>query len=534
MPVREIDPIIVTFGGGINSRRRPSDIDLNECIEGTNFDLDPELLSFKKRAAFDLIGTAPNGGEIRGFGQCIKRDGSVTTIVQAGAVVYSWDHATTFTTVGVVGATARLRGPAEQNFTLDQYVIVTDLEQSATVKTWDGTTFADLTHNLTATDFYARYCRVHRERAWFGNVKSGTDLPHMIVGSKLSDDNTLSISNRSSSVLVPDDPFYLLTPDLRPINGLEEAFGTFLVSSKRGRLFQIAGTTALDFDIKEFYTGSSVSGREAIANIGNDIALGLPGRIESLSGTINYGDVESDDLSLPIANDIETITEWTLSYDRKKRILFCFPEGRAAAYVFYKKLVDAQLRVSPWAKWTTGHSINFQPSTVMPMIHPTTKEDLVYMGDSSGHIFLLNGTGGQDGGTDSVTADRLTGLIRGLPEGNTFDVEGWILYRKQFAATVTLTFEFAGEGIFDKALTIYLPAGDSIDFYNGSGSNARYYGDPNDATAAFYGKEFSERIHRQKFGPPGLNAFFQLRIAVESSGTVDIQEVGLRLRSAQA
>ena len=534
MPVRETDkPIIITFGGGINARRRPMDIDVNECTEGGNFDLYPELLTYRKRSAFDLVATTPNAGDVRGWAQRVSNAGAVSTVIQSGAVVYTWDHATTFATVGVVAATAQLRGPVEQNFTLSQYVIVTDLNQQSTVKTWDGTTFANLAHNLSATDFYAKYCRIFRERAWFANVKSGTATPHMIVGSKLSDPTVLSISDRPATTLVKSDPCYMLTPDLRPVNGFEEGFGTFIVSSQRGRLFQIAGISSFDFDIQPFYTGSSVSGAEAMTNVGNDIALGLSGRIESLSGTINFGDVESDDLSLPIANLLETITEWMIAYDRKKRILFCFPSGKAAVYVFYKKLVDAQLRVSPWAKWTTGHQVNFQPTTVMPMVHPTTKEELVYMGDTLGNIYLLNGTGGRDGGTDDVTATRTTGLLRGLPEGNIFDLEGYILYHKQFAATVTLTFEYAGETIFDKAITIQLPAGDTIDTYSGSGSDARYYAAAAVSGSAYYGRQFSGRIYRQRFGPPGLSGYFQLRVDVTSQGTVSIHEIGIKFRTAE-
>ena len=531
----ESEPIVVTFGGGINSRRRPADVDTNECVEGNDFDLDPELLSFKKRAAFDLIGTAPNAGEIRGFAQNINRAGTVTTVIQAGGVVYSWDHGTTFATVGTVSSSAQLRGPQEQIDTLNERVYITDVNLQETVKTWDGTTFADFSHNLTATNFLARYCRVYDERAWFANVYSGIALPHMIVGSKLSDPNTLTIADRPSNVANPEDPFYLLTPDLRPINGLEEAFGSFLVSSRRGRLFNITGSTSFDYKIQKFYTGSAVSGPESIVNVGNDVALGLPGRIESLSGTINYGDVESDDLSLPIANDIKTITEWSsLNYDRRLRILYAFPSGRAAVYVAFKKLMDAQSQWSAWSKWTTGHVINFQPTCVIPLVHPVTKEDLIYMGDSSGRIYQLNGTGGLDGGTTSVSAMRKTGLITGIPDGDVFDIEGYIKYRKQFAATVTLTFEFAGEGIFDKSITINIPAGDGIDVYNGTGENARYYGAADgDDHVAYYGRQFSDRIHRQRFGPPGLNAHFQLKTEVESQGAVDIQEIGFRLRAAK-
>lgn len=524
----ELKPIILTFGGGLNTRRRSSDININECTSGENFDLDPQLLSFQKRPNFDLVATAPNMGEIRGFAQLVKADGTVSTLIQAAGNVYSWDHQNTFTLVGTVSAGAKLRGPREHNFTLDEYVIITDLTGTEVVKKWDGTTFANLAHNLLGT-FKAKYCRIHQERAFYGNIINGaSNLPHLLVGSEREDAESISVTDRPASTLNPSDPFFLTSPDLRPINGLEEGFGIFLISTKRGRLYKLKGASAFDFAIDPLYDGSSVSGDEAIVNVGNDIALGLPARIESLSGTLNFGDVEADDLSLPISNIFERTVSWTLSYDRKRKLLYCFPDNQAAVYVFFKKLVDQSAQISPWAKWTTGHAVNFQPTSVMSLINPSTQEDLVYFGDASGNIFQMYGEGSMDGGTTNISASRTTGLIRGLPEGNVMDVEGWILYRRQFETTVTLTFEFAGEGLFDKSLTINLPEGDDIAVYNGTGTSAAYYNDD-----AYYGRSFSDRISRQKFGAAGLNAFFQIRIDVESAGAVDIQEIGLKIKTAK-
>lgn len=533
MPQAKIDPIILTFGGGLSTRRRPFDIDVNECTDGENFDLDPQMLAMTKRSALDHVATAPNVGEIRGWAQNIRQDGSITTLIQAGGNVYAWDHATTFTLVGTTPANAKLRGPREQNFTLDQYVIITDLNLVDVVKIWDGSTLQTLPHNLTGT-FHARYCRVTNERALYGNVKNAaTELPHIIVGSERGDAAVLTVNDRPSTVSILTDPFFIPTPDLKTINGLGEAFGVFIISTRRGRLFELIGSSAFDFDMVPLYDGSSVSGEEAIVNIGNDVALGLPSRIESLRGTIEFGDIASDDLSLPIANRIENASAWTMAYDRKRRLLYCFPDTQSAVWVYNKRVVDSGLSapdgtpVSPWAKWTTGLPINMQPSCVMPLIHPTTGEELVYMGDNVGRLYQFYGTGGLDGGTDEYSAYRTSKIIRGLPEGKVFDLQGWILYRRQFATTVTLTFHYAGEGIFDKDVVVHLPAGDSIAIYNGTGDNAAYYNG-----SGFYGKSFSERINRQKFNPPGLNAFFQVTITVESQGDVDIQEVGVSFTTA--
>ena len=57
----EYPPLVLTFGGGINSRQRPADLNVAECVTGENFDLDSQLASYRNRRAFDLIATATNG-----------------------------------------------------------------------------------------------------------------------------------------------------------------------------------------------------------------------------------------------------------------------------------------------------------------------------------------------------------------------------------------------------------------------------------------------------------------------------------------
>ena len=521
----EAEPIVLTFGGGINIRRRPMDIDINECTLGENFDLSPEQLALQKRAPFDLAGTAPNGQAINGLAQLIKRDGTITTLVQAGTTVYSWDGASTFTSVGTVLAGTKLRGPREQIFSLDDLVLITDLAKIDVVKKWDGTTFSDLAHNL-GTTFLAKYCRVFNERAVFANVKSGTsDLPHMLIVSERENSQTLTVTDRPAGTLSLADPVFLLTPDLKPINGLEEGFGKMLFSTTHGRLYALSGTSAFDYSADPFYAGSTVAGDEAMVNIGNDIAMGLRGRIETLSGTINFGDVEANDLSRDIAPLIETVTDWTLAYDQRKQRLICFPDNVSAAYVYYKSI--GVQNVSPWSKWTTGHQVGMQPTTVMALTDPDSGEDRVYFGDTVGRIFKFDGSGGTDGGTTTVALSRTSGLIRGIPEGNVMDVEGWVVYRREFEATVTLTFQFAGEGLFDKSITVNLPATDSIPVYNGEGDNAGYY-----AGDFYYGASFAERLNRQGFGPPGLNAWFQVKVDVSSEGDANIQEIGIKFRTA--
>ncbi len=516
--------VILTFGGGLNARRRVVDVALDECVSPSeNFDLDPQFRAFNRRKPFDLVATAPNGESINGFAQLIKQDGSISTLVQAGTNIYTWDGATTFALVGTVAAGAKIRGPREHNYTLDDFVIITDLAKKEVVKKWDGTTFANFAHNLGG-DLFAKYARVYNERAFLANVKTSTDTPHVLLASKISDAEDLA-EVRPQSASGFDVAFFIPTPDLRPINGLEAAFGQFLISTERGRLYRLTGSIATDLAIEEFHVGSAVVGDEAIKNIGNDVVMGLAGRIESLSGTLNFGDVEANDLSLPIGPLIDGVTGWTIEYDRKLQKVFCFPDNQSALYVLHKNILnDPENQFSPWSKWVTTHATDFTPTTVMQLVNPLNNQDVVYFGDLTGGIYRLDGEGGQDGGTDNITVKRRSGMFA-VPEGNTFDIRGWIHYRKLFAATVTIRILGGGVAIYDQEISLQLPENANVAVYGGDS----YYGDQ----TSLYGVGFTGRIHRQDWGAAGQASHFQVEVQVSGSEDVDVEEVGIEFNVAE-
>ena len=534
----ETESIVITFGGGVNSRTRSTDIDRNECVTGQNFDLDPLRFAFNRRKPFDLTATAPNSQEIRGFAQLVNRAGTITTLIQAGDQVYSWNGASTFTVVGTCAATSKLRGHLAHNWLLDQYVIITDLQKATVVKKWDGTTYSSMTHNLGG-DFYAKYCRIFRERAIFANVTtSGTDTPHVSLLSKISDEENLSAGQRPSSSIGTDAAVFLHSPDLRPINGLEEAFGNLIFSTQQGKIFVLEGTSSFDYELKEFFQGSAVSGSEALLNIGNDVILGLPTRIESLTGTLDYGDVETNDLSIWISTMIQNTAEWTIAYDQRFQKVLCFPDDQAACWVMHKSVLNRVQsgfvtqsdtpRLSPWSKWITNHAMSFQPTCVMQIYDPasSTLKPAIFLGDANGQIFKVDGDGDQDGGTTDITVSRTSGVIR-IPDGTTFDVEGWISYIGGFENTVTITFQHSGMDVFDVPLTLTLPAASGSDapsVYNGSA----YYNGNN-----FYSSAFTGRLRRRNLRPAGHSNQVQVKIEVSGSSEVDIFELGLRFRTHQ-
>jgi hypothetical protein len=525
-------PVILTFGGGINAQRRSLDIDPQECTTGENFNLDPEVSIYRRRAPFDLVATVPNAQSIRGYGQVTKRDGSIKTAIQAGANIYSWDGVSSFTLVGTVSAGSRMRGPAQNNYPLNDYVLMTDLNKLTVVSTWDGTNFGPLAHNLSSP-LYAKHCHVHDERAFFGNVKSGTDTPSVLLASKIGDPTNLTTSGRPSSALADDDPFFLQTLDLRPINGLEQAWRTFFISSENGHLHALTGSSAKDFALDSLWEGSEAAGEEALANMGNDVAVAVQGRIESLRGTLNYGDIITNNLSIYLTTLVKSYTDWTVAYNRRLRKAYFFPTGSGVIYVLHKDLLDLgqayysgqpqQGSFSPWSKWTTQHEFAFTPTCVMPMKNPVSGFDEVYCGDASGNIFKLEGSGGQDGGTQDLIVTRTSGAFR-IPDASIFNFRGYVFYEQIVDATLTITFLMGGVSIRDQDVVIDLkglPGGGS--FYGGGS----YYGG-----GAYYNASFSGRLSLQDFAGAGLSDLLQIEASVTGAVDFAIHEIGIIFEAA--
>lgn len=514
------DAVVLKFGGGQHSRASEDEIDPRECTTGQNYQLDLENRQYKNREPFDLIGTVPNATEIRGFASLQKRDGTVSFLVQAGDSVYDWDGASTFTLKGLVAAQAQLRGRLEHNWNLDDEVLITDLNLQQPVMKYDGTTLVNISHNLTG-DFLAKYCFVADERAHFGNVISNsTPTPQMLVGSKQSDFTVLSISDRPSSSLALDDPFFLLTLDLKPINGMIEAFRKITLSSEEGSIFNINGSSAKDFTMEGLYARSGASGNESLVYVGNDILYGRAGRIESLADTNRFGDVENIDPSVKIFDAIGKFTNWTNVYNSRTQKAYFFPAGQGQIWVLHKSLLPTEL--SPWVKHTTLHSSGFAITAMMNMLDPVDGLEYVFFGDANGNIYRMEGTGAGDAGTD-INSSRTSKIFTAPLDAEDFGVEGWIKYRKNEAVTVTLTLLWTGETASSETITIDIPAISDRPLYG----NAIYY-----SNGESYGTAFAQRLIRKPFGVSGQNHEFQVKVEVEGTTNFEINEVGLRFNQA--
>jgi len=530
------EAVQIRFGFGLNTRASEDEIDPRECSAGQNFILDLENREFRNRPPFDLIATSPNAGSIDGFAQLLKADGTTSTLVQSGTNVYKWDGASGFTKVGTVLTGTKMRGPLSANWTLDDKVIISDIAKVNPICEWDGTTFQHVAHNLSGA-FIAKYAYVIDERAFYANVSSnGTDTPHLFAGSKVSDYKTISVSDAPSNSLGSGDAFFLLTPDLKPINGIVSAFGETVFSSQRGRLFILTGTDSTNFAIAELYPDSAASGDESLVFVGNDIVYGRQGRIEAVSSTQNFGDVESDDLSRMISGDVEGFDNWTSVANLRLQRIYFFPDGEQQCLMLQKSLRDQEVRFatgrslqgqspkSPWSKFVTAHSFAFTPTAVMNMYDQVDGLEYVFMGDSAGNIYRMEGTGtAGDGGTTDITVSRTSPMFSVPLNAEAFNVEGWIKYRRNEAFTATLTLLWSGVAVLNEVVTIDAPAISGRPVYGGG----FHYSDGTD-----YGTAFAERFVREPFGIAGKSNEFQLQIEVSGTAAFRIAEVGLRFEAA--
>ncbi len=558
------------FGFGIASAFDRDDIDVQECIDGQNFDLSLDKESFRNRKAFDLVATVPNGQEIRGFGELIKSDGSVSNLVQGGGVVYDWNGKTTFTEVGTVNASSRLRGGRHSTSLLDDKVILTDLEKKTIIKTWDGTTFEDLAHDLGG-DLFAKYCIFRNERAFYFNVKSGsTDTPHVMLGSArgasigVSDFASLSVANRPGTGRSDGDPFFIPMPDLKPINGVDRqradtktniGTGSIIISTQEGSLWKLSGETpkiteaarGSAFKMEEFYANSAASGVESLTSMGKDVIYGRQAAIESAISAGVFGDTDADDASRWIKDQIEGAKSWTVKYNPQNRRAYWWAENGNEVWVFHKSMYEPSLKTisastvaavapsgklsrSPWSRWKTDFGNgDFRQTAAALMRRVTDKKDVIFFGDSSGRILQMEGTGLQDGGNDDIVVDRTSGTIR-LPTGNVFDIKGNVKYRRFAGATLTLTFLFGGETVFNDTRTITIPAPTNISVYNASsGDTKAFYGGTTAAgTASYYGVEFSDRFFLQGFGAPGAATHLEVKAAV-TGAEHEISEIAIEI-----
>lgn len=360
------------------------------------------------------------------------------------------------------------------------------------------------------TDLYAKYATVHLGRVWLFNVKTSTDTPHLMVASQFETPTSYDTTNRAvtGTFVSGLEAFYMLTPDLRPINGVSKTLaGDLIISTVGGALFKLTGTGPSDFKWIDFYPMSQCIGDESITSIGNDIAyMRKGGGIESLISTQNYGDVASDDLSRWIPLSVKDLQDCITCYDQVNQKVLFFVQDKVL--VLFKDILYSgavvndrgeRAKVSPWSAYTTSLTDNFNTSVVKYMRVPGGSRYTVYFGGSTGQIYDLNGTGYADGGVDDISVVRKVRLLDGKDGIKVNHItRGKVQYRRKSEVSLNIALDWTGS--YAQASVDVTLKGQSVsqptNFYGGSS----YYGG-----SYYYGQsfEFLDKISSQNFSAVG-------------------------------
>lgn len=451
--------MLVTFPYGLNEN---VSVQPGECSAGANFDLQMFRSSLVPRMPFDLKGTATNAGKLTGLLQLVKRDNTETTLTVNATKVYLWDGASSFTDKGTVNADALLRG---EYWSLGEYLVITDLNLNNVVSTWDGTTFGAMTHTGIVGNLYAKFAIVHLNRVWLFNIKVGsTSFPHMILACKFEDPTNWDSSTRGGPTEVGGgsfatglEAFYVLMPDLKAINGVCLLANQLIISTDKGRMWTLTGSSAKDFQITDFQDTAPAIGTNSVIAMGNDVIYPRQGNaVVLLFATQAFGNVLQAGAAHWIPNTLSGITTFNdIVYDvTNQRVLF-FVNNKVL--VLYKEILAQDRSAmkdgpSPWGVYTTQDSTAFNTKSAKYMLRPGTSTYSIFFGDDAGRIFDLYGSntiGDAGSSSNTVQASRRSRHI-GVEVLNPWpyieeNITGHVRYRRNVPVDLTVQFDWDDE-----------------------------------------------------------------------------------------
>jgi hypothetical protein len=344
----------------------------------------------------------------------------------------------------------------------------------------------------------------------------------MIVTSEVSDNEVLSTSDKPSSALGAGDAYYLLSPDLRPINGMIGLYDIVSISTERGSIFKISGSDSTDTAISKLFPRSYATGIESIIYAGNDVVYGRGGRLESLASTDKYGDVEVDDLTIKIKDQVTDITEWDMAYNPRTQKIYVHPKNEDYIWQYSKDLVSSE--ISPWVKYTTAHESQLNPTAMMMMVDPDTNVEYVFWGDASGNIYRMEGTLGQgDGGVNDITTTWRSSVFK-IPlnmRGHSFT--GYVSYKASLDTSINIKFLYGGSQPSDDQITVPIQGTQGKTFWGGD----NYWGGD-----VYFGVSFEGRFRRENFMPAGTGEEIQIEVTHTGAVEVEINEIGIRAEAA--
>lgn len=446
---------------------------------------------------------------------------SITSITQSAGIATIAYGAAHGRSVGdlitVIGASpAGYNGEVElltaPTGTTGTYAVDSGLATPAT-----GTITADAEVTL-----YAKYGAVHNGRQWLFNVTSDSaDTPHLLVASAWEDIESYDTAARAEDgTVTADEAFYMLTPDLKPINGVAQFNKELIISTLDGKLFRLIGNDATNYRWVDYYSGSASVGTETMVNFGNDVALMREGgRIDTLRQTDASGDVTVDDISRWIPNITRSLSESLSVYDNDRQKVYFFVQSKIL--VLYKEYLYGS-QVSPWGVYTTELDFRFNTSAAVRLRRPGGTSYSVYVGGDGGEIYDLNGTGSGDAGTTGIQMKRRSNLIEDLDTKQNM-LSGSVHYRRVEQVDLVMSCDWSEEYNLTTAIVSLKGRSptDSATPYFGGGI---YFNDNSYYNGGF---AFEGRPTTQRFSPAGRSPAFFFEINTDSKYEYQIDYITL-------
>lgn len=457
-----------------------------------------------------------------------------TLVASAAQAVTSITRVSTTATVTTTGShgystgdLVKVIGAVETDYNIEAEITVTG--STTFTYTVAGSPATPATGTITVdfgTELYAKYSIVHDGRVWIFNVKTNngsttSDLPHMAVASAYEDPKTFDSTLRSGDAgfSTGNEAFYVLSPDLKPINGVAVFNKELVISTEKGRLYRLTGVDSSDYAFIDYYAGSAATGTESIINIGNDIVyMRQGGNIESLRSTDQYSEITNDDISRWIPDTVRDLSESLSVYDPHLQKVLFFVSGKVL--VLFKDVLYAESQLSPWSVYTTELAFDFNTSAARYLRRPSESTWSVYLGDSSGNIYDLNGTGSGDNAATDIITKRKSGPI---PSESPADpIFGKVQFRRIGECQANFLFDWADAyNISQVTLTLSgPPAVDSGAYFGG----ANYFG----GDVYFNtGSSFAEKISTRSFSPTGRSHTFTMEAYIETSVRFQIDSIDI-------
>lgn len=389
----------------------------------------------------------------------------------------------------------------------------------------DSGTASPATGTITAdgeVTLYAKYGAVHNGRLWLFNVTTDTtDTPHLMVASAFENIVSFDTAARAEDgTVTSDEAFYILTPDLKPINGVAQFNKELVVSTVDGKLFRLTGNDATNYRWVDYYSGSAAIGTETMVNFGNDVALMRKGgRIDTLRQTDASGDVTVDDISRWIPKTTRGLTDALAVYDNDYQKVYFFVQSKIL--VLYKEHLYGS-QTSPWGMFKTELDFSFNTSAAVRIRRPGDTAYSVYVGGTAGEIYDLNGVGDGDSGSTGVQVKRRSKLIEDLDTKMGL-LNGAVQYRRKGQVDLNMSCDWSEEYNVTTA-TVSLKGRGASDPASPYFGGEFYFGGEIYFNSGFV---FEGKPTTQRFSPAGRGPSFFFEVNTDSIYDFQVDHITL-------